>query len=52
MMDYDGTIKKNMKNIKNPQNQKQIIGVESIPGVPRSSGRVPGAPWHKKMMKI
>ena len=53
MMEYEGTIRKNMKNTKKIKKSFFFsIDVESIPSVPGASGRVPGAPRHRKMMKI
>ena len=39
------------KRSKNHEQMIVYIDVESIPGVPGASGRVPGAPQHRKIMK-
>jgi len=52
LIDYEGTIRKNMKKSKNEI--KIIIfsmDVESNPGIPRASRRVPRAPQHRKIRK-
>ena len=48
-MDYERTMTEHGKN--EYIQQTFFIDVESIPGVPGASGRVPGAPRHRKMMK-
>ena len=46
MMDHEGTITSLSKK------STCSIDVESIPGVPGATRRVPRAPWHKEIMKI
>ena len=56
MMNYEGIKRKNKTYGKQNRKSETIyffpIDVESIPGVPGASGRVPGAPRHRKIRKI
>ena len=55
MINYEWTMEQKLKRYENIEKTTKksffSVDVESIPGVPGASWRVPGAPQHRKMMK-